>query len=241
MKIKAEMTLTENAIQLLLDKGGKVNIFTSHANKETKGLFLVFKNNKFQSVSPQPAKADTVIQLIPPETVELNDLLQSIQSTVKNKKITPATDHKVLQDYLKKIVPLLNAFGYPLIAKKKAPAKAQHRWKKDFADISFFVNDFGSKAQIIWQKRNEMLIKKGAVLRKDYELNKDGSVGLDARMGTQLRQEQAGSIENFVTTKDILLKSVNEIGLFLYFGGTNSWLILKDKDGKTIDEYSVVK
>jgi hypothetical protein len=43
-----------------------------------------------------------------------------------------------------------------------------------------------------------------------------------------------------VTTEDVVLKSVNEVGHFLYYAGTNSWLVLKDKDGKTIDEWTVV-
>ncbi|MFD1900942.1 hypothetical protein GQR36_14845 [Enterococcus termitis] len=48
-------------------------------------------------------------------------------------------------------------------------------------------------------------------------------------------------MKNYVTTDDIILKSVNEVGLFLYFGGTNSWLELTDKDGKTINEWTVVE
>ncbi|GMA45249.1 hypothetical protein GCM10025853_27060 [Tetragenococcus halophilus subsp. halophilus DSM 20339] len=60
-------------------------------------------------------------------------------------------------------------------------------------------------------------------------------------MGTQLRDEQKDKIQNFITTEDIILKSVNEVGLFLYFGGTNSWLVLKDNNGQTIDEWSKVK
>lgn len=59
-------------------------------------------------------------------------------------------------------------------------------------------------------------------------------------MGTQLREEQKDKIKDFITTEDIILKSVNEVGLFLYYGGTNSWLILKDKDNKTIDEWSTL-
>jgi len=242
MKIKTEMTLTENSIQLLLDKGEKINIFTAATiDSAATGLFLTFKKRKFQSVSLQPTKTDTVIQLIPAKEVATNDLLVSIQLTVKNQKITPAADYKELKNFLEKVILLLNTFDYPLISQKKAAVKVQHRWKKAFADTPFFVDDFGSKAKIIWQKRNEMRIEKGAILRRDYVLNKDGSVGLNARMGTQLRQEQAKFIENFVTTEDIILKSVNEIGLFLYFGGTNSWLVLKDTDGKTIDEYASVK
>lgn len=60
-------------------------------------------------------------------------------------------------------------------------------------------------------------------------------------MGEKLRDEQRDKFMNLVTTEDIILKSVNEVSLFLYFAGTNSWLVLKDQNGKTIDEYTVVK
>ncbi|WP_054746062.1 hypothetical protein [Amylolactobacillus amylophilus] len=72
-------------------------------------------------------------------------------------------------------------------------------------------------------------------------MNKDGSIGLNQRMGEKLRDEQRDKFMNLVTTEDIILKSVNEVSLFLYFAGTNSWLVLKDQNGKTIDEYTVVK
>lgn len=73
------------------------------------------------------------------------------------------------------------------------------------------------------------------------ELNKDGSLGFSAKFAEKLRSEHTDSFDNFVTTKDIILKSVNEVGLFLYFGGTNSWLVLKDDNGKSINEWTVVK
>jgi hypothetical protein len=56
-----------------------------------------------------------------------------------------------------------------------------------------------------------------------------------------LRSEHADDIQDFVTTRDIVLKSVNEVGLFLYFGGINSWLVLKDEAGKSINDWTIVK
>ena len=50
-----------------------------------------------------------------------------------------------------------------------------------------------------------------------------------------------GQFKDFVTTEDIVLKSVNEVGLFLYFAGTNSWLELVDENGKTLNEWTVVE
>lgn len=183
----------------------------------------------------------TVIQLISPKDIDETALLESIKKTVSNKKLSVVTDNQNLIDYIEGIILLLDQFMYAIIPKTKVSAKTQHRWKKSIADVTFMVDAFGSKATVFWQKRQELRIAKGAILRKNYSLNKDGSVGLDARMGTQLRQEQANKIEKSITTEDIILKSVNEVGLFLYFGGTNSWLVLKDSDNKSIDEYAIVK
>lgn len=116
--------------------------------------------------------------------------------------------------------------------------KARHRWSKEIADVDFYVDYEGARATVRWISRNEMLIKKGAVLRRDTPLLKDGSLGFVAKFTLSLRQMHADAIEDFVTTQDIILKSVNEVGNFLYFAGTNSWLILKDKNGKTINDYS---
>ena len=119
------------------------------------------------------------------------------------------------------------------------PAKPKHYWSKEVSVIDFFVDYNDSKAICRWQSRNEMLIKKGAVLKPQASLNKDGSLGFAAKFALQLREINKDKINNFVTTEDIILKSVNEVGNFLYFAGTNSWLVLKDKDGKTIDAYTV--
>lgn len=41
--------------------------------------------------------------------------------------------------------------------------------------------------------------------------------------------------------EDIVLKSVNEVGLFFYFVGINSWLELVDENGKILNEWIVVE
>lgn len=70
-------------------------------------------------------------------------------------------------------------------------------------------------------------------------LNKDGSVGFAAKLGEKLRTDYADGVDNFTTTKDLIFKSVNEVGIFLYFGGTNGWLEFVDAEGKTIDSYTL--
>ncbi|MGX7030673.1 hypothetical protein ACWN8B_04850 [Vagococcus zengguangii] len=154
----------------------------------------------------------------------------------------PANQVATTAQVVETLLEILQRIGYPLLVVKKAkPAKAQHRFTKDIAEIPFYVNSFDAQATVYWQKRNEMLIKAGAKLRQEMPLNKDGSIGLSAKMGQQLRSEHQDKIRDGQTIEDIVLKSVNEVGLFLYYGGTNGWLVLKDTTGKTIDEWTVVK
>jgi len=116
----------------------------------------------------------------------------------------------------------------------------QHKYHKELADVEFFVDYNEAKASVYWIKRDQLLIKKGAQLLKEPPLLKDGSLGFAAKFTNALRSEYSDCInEDYITTKDIILKSVNEVGNFLYYAGTNSWLVLKDKDGKTIQEYSM--
>ena len=136
---------------------------------------------------------------------------------------------------------VLTLFGITLKKEKPKSAKAQHRWSKEVSEIEFYVDYEGAKATVKWAKRNEMLIKKGAILKADTPLNKDGSIGFAAKFTLQLRQMNKDKIKDFKTIDDIVLKSVNEVGNFLYFAGTNSWLVLKDKGGKTINEWTVIE
>ena len=152
----------------------------------------------------------------------------------------PSNLRKPVAHICKKIITILESFGYKLEKEKNKAAKAQHKWSKEVAQIDFFVDFKGASAVCRWQKRNEMLIKKGARLLDQTPLNKDGSIGFAAKFTQSIREMHQEKIKDFVTTDDIILKSVNEVGNFLYFAGTNSWLVLKDKDGKTIDEYTVV-
>lgn len=119
--------------------------------------------------------------------------------------------------------------------------KARHRWRLDVSEIPFYVDWNGGKGTVLWQKRDDLLLVAGAKMREDPPLNKDGSLGFSAKMGQRIRQDYEGQYRDFVTTEDILLKSVNEVGLFLYFGGTNSWLRLVDKNGKSIDAWTRIE
>lgn len=205
---------------------------------------------------------DCVIAVTPSWEIELPYLEQFfITEAEKNgKKIAvqsreqiaiPANRKKAVVAYGTEVLAILQTFGYDLhtgvpkieavTESKPKPAKARHRWSKAVSEVEFFIDTRESKATVVWQKRNEMLLKAGAQMMKNAPLNKDGSLGFAAKMGEKIRGDHASQVKDFKTTEDIVLKSVNEIGLFLYFGGTNSWLEMFDKDGKTINEWTVVE
>ncbi|MCD5001527.1 hypothetical protein IV487_03465 [Enterococcus saccharolyticus] len=264
MTIQASLSLSKEKVAITLnEEQGQLTIFYSNDKSlfnTEKSVYLLFKEHALKEVGVAEEKLttrtsfDTFVQITPPWDIEQNFLAQRFMQTADEAglKLTkhqhepiPANYYNSTSAYQEVILTILDKFGFSIKAsekpKKAAPAKAQHRWKKAVSTIEFYVDDFDSQATVIWQKRNEMRIKKGAKLRKDVPLNKDGSLGLAARFTKQLREEHADKIENFVTTEDVVLKSVNEVGHFLYYAGTNSWLVLKDKDGKSIDEWTVIK
>ena len=118
--------------------------------------------------------------------------------------------------------------------------KDRHKWSKDVSGIEFSFNDRGSSGKVYWQCRKELLLKAGAVLTPDPQLNKDGSLNFSAKFANALRSQHAGKIADGVTAADIIFPSPNELGIFLRYGGDNTWLSLKDKDGKTLHEWTVV-
>ena len=223
IQIQFQPTITQlhrESIQLYTDKKGKWHLITE--------------------TLPEEMLQSLVIDV---QEVEL-PILRNLFANEYFKGVYAITAHyqKEYQPIMEQITAILQPFAIQFDAKPKRPGqKAQHRFKKEFATIPFYVDDFNSKATIYWQKRNEFRILAGATLVPEAPLNKDGSLGFGARFALTLRQEQADKIKDNVTTEDIILKSVNEVGHFLYFAGTNSWLVLKDENGKTIDEYSVVK
>ena len=123
----------------------------------------------------------------------------------------PSHQTKVLTAYLNKLTPYLDLLGYQFKAVQETPAapakssgKAQYRFTKAIAEIPFYVDYDGAKAEVQWLKRNDMVIKKGAVLKQDMPLNQDGSVGFSQKFALTLRQEHADAIgSDFVTTADI--------------------------------------
>lgn len=154
----------------------------------------------------------------------------------------PSNYRQTLRPLFETLNLILERFGFSWQTtapqKIKPAAKARHRWTKAISTVPFTIETRQATGTAIWQKRNEMCLKAGATLMPEVPLNKDGSLGFAAKMGTQLRHEHRAQVQGNVTIEDIIFKSVNEVGLFLYFGGTNSWLELVDQTGRSIDAWS---
>lgn len=243
----------DDATKIIIDESSKALPFEENAIVFfMKEKTLVNICEKCDTVALSAANFDTQIQILPPEAIEFDytkrALIQhatnlgiQLQNVPAEPLTIPKVHYKHIAEYIDKILLVLQKFGYPIKPTvKRKPAKTQHRWRKEICQIPFFVDTRESKATIFWQKRNEMLLKAGATLMKKPPLNKDGSLGFSAKMGEKIRDDLKASIHNFTTTEDIILKSVNEVGLLLYFGGTNSWLELLDEHGKSIDEWTKV-
>ena len=119
--------------------------------------------------------------------------------------------------------------------------KDQHRWNLEISEIEFTFSDRGSFGVVYWQRRKELRLLTGAKLTPDPQINKDGSLNFSAKVAKSLRAEYADKIANGVTTEDIIFPSPNELGIFLRFGGDNTWLGLKDENGKTLHDWSKVE
>ncbi len=241
----------ENQLTFQFNETLRVTIFSQMSSillNKKEALFLYFQNGLLAQVSDLP-----INDFSSPFFGVLLENFEELPFTYVNRYFTHLVDSEATEPIPSNLLPILDdlksnllsflslfSLHFPENKPKKIPAKAQHRFQKDFATLPFYVNDFESTATVYWEKRNELRIKKGALLKKEPPLNKDGSLGLSAKMGLRLREEQADKIENFTTTSDIILKSVNEVGLFLYFGQTNSWLVLKDEKNRTLHDYSLM-
>ena len=226
----------------------KLSLYLLYNEKE---LFLIGNKNKIETANTK--HLTQLITIFLPKDIEVIYLERHLSNLALEKGIKlietteiaiPENIQKQLAKLVETILLILEKMGYPLqpVEKKKAkPRKARHKWTKEVSEKEFFIDTRSSQATVMWIKRNQMLIKKGATMMKEAPLNKDGSVGFSAKMGDKIRSENLDKFKNFVTTEDIILKSVNEVGLFLYFAGTNSWLEMIDKDGQTLNELTVVE
>jgi len=149
-------------------------------------------------------------------------------------------------EYKDKILFILKKIGYDLFklgnnvepVNKPHPAKARHKWTKEISKIKFTAKSKGGEA--IWQSKDKLVLLSGAKLVADPQMNKDGTVNYSAQFAQKLRSDHSDKILDNVTTVDIVFPSPNILGMFLFFGGQNTWAELIDSNGKSLDDWSRV-
>ncbi|ANZ65216.1 hypothetical protein AYR62_14765 [Secundilactobacillus paracollinoides] len=219
---------------------GSVNLFFKKG--QLVGVSELAKNRKYDrlaSITPGPdVPYQYLARMIADDAIQAGIKLTGEATTTK----VPTNQVKPTRAYLDDLLPVLTFMGLSLANAPvtKKGGKPRHSWRQEIATMPFTVDHEGAKATVYWTKRNALVIKAGAQMKAEAPLNKDGSLGFSARFTQQLRDENKASFDqNFVTTTDVQLKSVNEVGLFLYFGGTNSWLQLINADGESIGDLTV--
>ena len=232
---------------------GHVNYYFKKPEEYSKeSIFLIMQNREIIGLGigdlDNTETATSYIEIVVPENFIVTDLFyfltkQMVQSGYKinveyKMKISQASQ-QLYEEYWRNILPILSAFGLRTIPIRKG--KPRHKFMSSLADVPFKIDYKGSKATVYWQKRNQFLVKSGAKLIEQAPLTKSGVVGFAGRFGLRLRQEHAQEIQDDTLTKDIILRSVNEVGTFLYFAGTNGWLQLKSPSGQTLHELTVIK
>lgn len=267
MELKLDVLISEmqTTIQFNQQEGTITIVKAQEIPKTEHTLYFLLKNNEFVAsgttnfpANLKDVEFNQVMTITPPWEIEPEHLEQLFLAQASDKGVNlvslsnpegqvPTNAEKTVNAYLETLFFILEKFGYQIKPKtdlpkpKAKPAKARHRWTKEVSQIEFFIDTRESKATALWVKRNEMLLKAGAKMMPTVPLNKDGSVGFSARLGEKLRYDYSDKIKDFTTTEDLTFKSVNEIGIFLYFGGTNSWLEMLDANGKSINEWTVVE
>lgn len=226
----------ERTVVTLPDEQGQI-LFSDRASKRPAGSVQLFvQDGQVRAIDEEVAATEVVtIQL--PETVDLaaaREILRGMMTELTTAE-TP---------FLTLITGLLLRFGIrftpPASPKQARPTKARHRFDKTLVDHVFYVTRNGSKASVRWTARTEMTIEAGAILSQERGINRDGSVRYDTKYGEKLRADYAAAIQASVTTQPVRLRSVNEVGMFLYFGNANGWLELVDAEGQTLDELTRV-
>lgn len=246
--------LSDQKITINLKDNGIINYYSTkpeEVNKES--IFFSLKKNEIVELSfgslDNMGDATNFIEIIVPENIIAPDFFFFLTEELKQDGYQMNVDYQmtiskeslaVYHKYWQIILPLLKAFGLQIVQPKRPIAKPRHKYQKQLADVPFKIDYNGSKATVYWIKRNELVIKKGAILVADAPLTKAGLIGFAGKFGLRLRQEHEDQIKENVLAEDITLRSVNEVGTFLYFAGTNSWKQLVSPDGKTLDELTVV-
>ncbi|WP_412989296.1 hypothetical protein ACLJJ6_09965 [Pediococcus siamensis] len=245
MALKLTVLMDEQQTQVTLPNDQGTITFTKAAGSVPEhGVQLFVKSSQLVSVDQVVSDADEVVTIELPWSVETAFVARAFQNKLANTETPiPTNQETAIEPTLATLIAILTRFGIhlsPVKPAKKRPAKARHRFNKALVSHPFKVNRHGSSATVYWTASKEMTVKAGAKLTGEQIMNKDGSMRYGTKYGEKLRADNADAIENLTTTKDIKLRSVNEVGLFLYYGDTNGWLELVDAEGRTLDELTKI-
>ncbi len=203
-------------------------------------------------------KFDKIINLSVPHEVNLEFLKYIFIKEAMENKIDLINEHNlfeseisenqnnITEEYKDKILFIFKNFGYDIFnlnnnskrSDKSFPAKTRHKWSKEISKIIFTAKSKDGEGKAIWKSKDELMLLAGAKLVVDPQLNKDGTINYSAQFAQKLRSDYSDKIIDNVTTEDIVFQSPNQLGMFLFYGGQNTWVELKDNDGKTLDEWS---
>lgn len=248
MKLDLNVTLSDTETKIVLPAEQlQLTLTDSKAASQTQeaAVCLLFDQHQLTGITTTPllkriSAPEAVLVWSTSAQLDQQDLSLALTELTSPSPTKQPTSDKAAQASAKTILLVLNRFGYQwqLANPRKKAGKPRHKWSKELATMPFYLDYGGATATVFWQKRNEMLIQAGAQLQMEVPLNKDGSVGFSARFAQKLRSEHQTTIAGSQIKTDVILKSPNEVGLFLYFGGTNCWLQLKDESGRTLDDWS---
>jgi hypothetical protein len=238
-------------IVTLPDEQGTIEI-SQPAVAQPAPVQLAMKQHQLLAVNSVPDGADQVLGLQLDWDVEPEYVARLFTAALAGQDVdaagVPAGVFATANAVYTRLTSVLRIFGYRLgpapaatQPAKAKPAKARHRFDRKLADVPFHVQFGGATATVFWRKAKEMEIAAGAQLRQDAAHNQDGSASYGMKYGDKLRADNAAAIKDFRTTQPVTLRSVNEVGLFLYYGDTNGWLQLINADGQTLGELTEVK
>lgn len=246
---------SEDKLTIDLNDLGMINYYfkkPSVTNKQA--IYVMLENGKLVEISlsnlKSPKGVTGFIEIVTPKQINVTDLFYFLVVEMKNNGYELNVNYEVevsdetlaaCQSYWNSILPILQSFGFHIVKPQKRAAKPRHKYLPSLAETPLTIDYQGSTATVYWAKRNQFIIKKGAKLVEKAPLTKAGIIGFAGKFGLQLREEHAQEIQNNTLIADVTLRSVNEVGTFLYFAGTNSWQQLKTPEGKTLDELTVVK
>lgn len=244
-----QLTVSKDRTAFDLGDDGQLQLtLTAPQALPTNSLWLSFSAGAWQGlgVTLPVAKDSHYLTWHLPETLDALTLArylhqQAPKVTTNVSGAVPANLASYWQQRLTDLTSLLTGLGVTFTTTAAKPkGKPRHRFVKALQNQPLTVNYNGAQATVYWRKANQFEIEAGAHLVPEAPLNKDGQLGFAARFALQLRQEHAEAIVDSRLVAPVTLKSINEVGHFLYFAGTNSWLQLITPDGHTLHELTVV-